>query len=180
MKCEIQEFILQDIFLLIGLKARTGELMLESGNNIGSVVFRDGRILQAFSPYSRAIGDLLVEQGIVTEEELLATLKLQKQQPDTPVGGLLVKSGRVSLEAIEMMVHEQIRQSVKEFITWDKLRISFLEKDIHPFDRIQLPVHEFLPPDLMNASKAFIAEAFLVQEQTPSPTSTTAYRLPAA
>ena len=174
MKCEFPEFILQDILLLIGLKARTGELVLESGNNIGSMVFRDGRILQAFSPYSRAIGDLLVEQGIVTEAELLATLKLQKQKYDTPIGGLLVKTGKVSLEAIEMMVHEQIRQSVKEFITWDKLQIIFLERDIRPFDRIHLPVHEFLPPDIVKASKAFIAEASLSQKQAPSTASTTA------
>jgi len=174
MKCELPEFTLQDVLLLIGLKARTGELVLESGNNIGSIVFRDGRILQAFSPYSRAIGDLLVEQGIVTEEELLATLKLQKQKCDTPLGGLLVKTGKVSLEAIEMMVHEQIRQAVKEFITWGKLRISFLERDIRPFDRIHLPVYEFLPPDTVEVSKAFIAEASLSQKQAPSITSTTA------
>jgi len=180
MKCEFPEFILQDILLLIGLKARTGELVLESGNNIGSIVFRDGRILQAFSPYSRAIGDLLVEQEIITEAELLATLKLQKQKCDTPLGGLLVKTGKVSLEVIEMMVHEQIRQSVKEFITWDKLRISFLERDICPFDRIHLPVHEFLPPDTVKASKAFIAEASLPQQQAPSGTSSAAFRLPAA
>ena len=128
MKCEFPGFILQDILLLIGLKALTGELVLESGNNIGSMVFQDGRILRAFSPYSRAIGDLLVQQGIVTEAELLTTLQLQKQKCDTPLGGLLLKAGKVSLEVIVMMVHEQIRQSVTEFITWDNLRISFLER----------------------------------------------------
>lgn len=174
MKCEFPDFILQDILLLIGLKALTGELVLESGNNIGSMVFRDGRILQAFSPYSRAIGDLLVEQGIVTEAELLATLKLQKQKCDTPLGGLLLKTGKVSLEVIEMMVHEQIRQAVKEFVTWNKLRISFLERDIRPFDRIHLPVHEFLPPDIVKASKAFITEASLSRRQAPSAAPTTA------
>ena len=174
MKCEFPDLILQDILFLIGLKALTGELVLESGNNIGSMVFRDGRILQAFSPYSRAIGDLLVEQGIVTEAELLATLRLQKQKCDTPLGGLLLKAGKVSLEVIEMMVHEQIRQSVKEFITWDKLRISFLERDICPFDRIHLPVHEFLPPDIVKASKAFIAEGSLSWRQAPSAAPATA------
>ena len=174
MKCEFPEFILQDILLLIGLKALTGELVPESGNNIGSLVFRYGRILQAFSPYSRAIGDLLVEQGNVAESELLATLKLQKQKYDTPIGGLLMKTGKVSLEAIEMMVHEQIRQSVTEFTTWDKLRISFLDQDIRPFDRIHLPVHEFLPLDTVKASKAFIAEASLSRKQAPSVAPTTA------
>jgi hypothetical protein len=157
MKCEFAEFMLQDIFLLIGLKARTGELVLESGNNIGSMVFHDGKILQAFSPYSRAIGDLLVEKDIITESELLKTLRLQKQNCMSPIGCLFRQTGKVSLEAIEMMVHEQIRQSVKEFITWDKLRISFLEKDIHPVDRIHLPVHEFLRPDTLKSLQVFFA-----------------------
>jgi hypothetical protein len=157
MNCEFAGFMLQDIFLLIGLKARTGELVLESGNNIGSMVFHDGKILQAFSPYSRAIGDLLVEKGVITEPELLKTLRLQKQHCMSPIGCLFLQTGKVSLEVIEMMVHEQIRQSVKEFITWDNLRISFLEKDIHPVDRIHLPVHEFLLPDTLKFLQVFFA-----------------------
>jgi hypothetical protein len=76
------------------------------------------------------------------------------------------------------MVHEQIRQSVKEFISWGKLRISFFEKDIHPFDRIHLPVHEFLPPDVVKASKAFVADASRSQKRAPSTASTTALGLP--
>jgi hypothetical protein len=45
MKCEFLEFTLQDVLFFIGLKERTGELVLEFGNNIGNMVFRDGRIL---------------------------------------------------------------------------------------------------------------------------------------
>lgn len=54
-------FKLNDALLLIGLEGRTGELVVESGNNIGSLIFHEGKILLAFSPYTRAIGDLLVE-----------------------------------------------------------------------------------------------------------------------
>jgi hypothetical protein len=85
-----------------------------------------------------------------------------------------LKAGKVSLEDIEMMVHEQIRQSVAEFTTWDKLRISFLERDIRPFDRIHLTIYEFLSPDTREVSKAFIAEASLSQKQAPSVAPTTA------
>lgn len=168
MKCEITGFSLSDIFLLIGLKARTGELMLESGNNIGTMVFHDGRILQAFSPYSRAIGDLLVESRIITEDELLAMLKLQKENHSSPVGGLFVKTGKVGLDVIEMMVHKQIRQSVAEFLTWDNLRIGFQEKEIHPFDRIHLPINEFLQPDVLRSSKKFFAKMHSPQQPAPS------------
>jgi hypothetical protein len=157
MDCDLAGFTLQDICLLIGLKAKTGELVVEAGNNIGSIIFHDGRILHAFSPYSRAIGDLLVEGGIISEAELLEILKIQKQKNISPIGSLFVKTGKVSLEVIESMIHEQIRQSIREFISWKKMSISFLEKDIRPFDGINLPVHEFLHTDALKSSKAFLA-----------------------
>ena len=86
MNNRITGFTVADILLLIAMQGLTGELELESGNNVGSMLFYQGRILHALSPYSRAIGDLLVEDGLVTEAELIDTLKLQKTQTHTPLG----------------------------------------------------------------------------------------------
>ncbi len=157
--CESTAFNLQDHLLLNGMKTRTGELMLESGNNIGSVTFHKGKILHAFSPYSRAIGDQLVEGGMITEADLLETLKLQKKNFISPIGGLFIKSGKVSFEVIEMMVHEQIRQSIREFMNWGSLRASFVEKDICPFDRIHLPVYEFIEQSILTSAQLFCSQA---------------------
>jgi hypothetical protein len=176
MKCEFAGFDFPDILLLIGLKARTGELVIEAGNNIGSIIFHDGNILQAFSPYSRAIGDLLVEGGIISEEELLGTLRLQKKNDHVPIGSLFVKTGKVSLAIIESLVHVQIRQSVKEFMSWNTLRLSFLEKDIRPFDRIHLPVHEFLPPDALESSQTFLAMRPAARGPVPPPSTSAIVR----
>jgi len=172
MNCETTGFLLEDLFFLIGLKTKTGELVLESGNNIGSIFFHDGKILQAFSPYSRAIGDLLVEGGIITETELLDTLKQQKKEGVSPIGCLFLKSGKVSFGVIEMMVHAQIRQSVKEFTTWNTLRASFVDKDIQPFDCIHLPVHEFLTGDLLQSAKTFFSPVKPVPEEQTASAST--------
>jgi len=169
MKTNSLELSLPDIFFLIGVHTRTGELVLESGNNIGTILFHRGKILQAFSPYSRAIGDLLVEEGIITDTELLETLKLQKMDANTPLGALLLKTGKVTFEVIEMMVHEQIRQAVKEFQSWDSLNFSFTHKDIIPFDRIQLPPHEFILPETIHSAKAFLAHEVPVQGLSSSP-----------
>ncbi|HUJ17354.1 MAG TPA: DUF4388 domain-containing protein [Nitrospirota bacterium] len=152
MKCETTGFTLQDILLLLGLKEATGELVLESGNNIGTIILHKGKVLQASSPYSRAIGDLLVEDGIITEGELLEILMNQKKSAVAPIGVLFLKTGKISFEVIEMMVHEQIRQSIREFVMWNKLRVSFVEKEVIPFDRINLPVHEFIPPETLKSA----------------------------
>jgi hypothetical protein len=142
-------FSIESILLLIGLQARTGELIIESGNSIGSMIFHDGRILQAFSPYASAIGDLLVEGGALTEAELMDVLKSQKNEEYSPVGFLLMKANKVSFEVVEMMVHEQIRQAVKTFKAWKDLSFSFVDKAIDPFDTIHLPVYEFIETETL-------------------------------
>jgi len=152
-------FALPDVLLLIGLQERTGELVVESGNNIGSILFHKGRILQAFSPYSRAIGDLLVEKGLISEEELLDTLKLQKKGAYAPLGSLLLKTGKVTLDVIETMVQEQVRQAVNEFQSWEGLHYSFTDKDIQPFDRIHLTIHEFIVSEKLSAAMNFLSAA---------------------
>jgi len=157
MNAETSGFALQDILLLIGIEGRTGELVVESGNNIGTLLFHEGKILLAFSPYTRAIGDLLVEQGVLTDAELLDVLKQQMTGPHTPVGTLLLKTGRVTFSVVENMVQEQIRMAVRDFSTWTPLEFSFVRKDIRPFDSIHLPVYEFIPPDVAKAALVFVA-----------------------
>ncbi|HTG01779.1 MAG TPA: DUF4388 domain-containing protein [Nitrospirota bacterium] len=149
---------LTDVLFLLGMHSRTGELVVESGNNIGTLLFHKGRILQAFSPYSRAIGDLLVEDGLVTESDLLETLRLQKQNANIPLGALLLKTGKVTFEIIEMLVHEQIRQAIKEFLSWDAVSFSFTDKHLNPFDRINLSVYEFIPLLTIQSAKGFLSE----------------------
>ncbi len=159
-------FALTDVLLLVGLQQRTGELVIESGNNIGSILFHKGRILQAFSPYSRAIGDLLVDEGLISEEELLDTLKLQKKGAYAPLGSLLLKAGKVTLDVIETMVQEQIRQAVNEFQSWEGLHYSFTDKDIQPFDRVHLTIHEFIVSETLSAAMNFLSAAPQLQSRS--------------
>lgn len=149
-------FTLQDMFFLVGIQTKTGELVVESGNNIGSIVFHQGAVLQAYSPYSRAIGDLMVENGVITEAELFEALELQKKNMDIPLGTLLLKTGKVSFTLIEQMVHDQIRNSIRDFSAWENVHFSFVAKPIIPFDRIQLPVREFLRPEVLKAAGEFL------------------------
>ncbi len=149
-------FSLADLLLLVGIERRSGELVVEAGNNIGSLLFHDGMILLAFSPYTRAIGDLLVEQGAVSDAELIEVLKEQRSGSHVPVGALLLKAGKVNFKTIESMVHEQIRRAIQDFSLWQNVDFTFLKKDVTPFDRINLPVHEFIPPDVVQSALQFV------------------------
>jgi len=157
MNASTSGFKLYDALLLIGMEGRTGELVVESGNNIGSLLFYEGRILLAFSPYTRAIGDLLVEQGVLTDAELLEVLKQQMTGPHTPVGTLLLKTGKVTFQIIEVMVQDQIRKAISDFSGWNTVDFSFSNKDVKPFDAIHLPVYEFIPADVVHSALVFVA-----------------------
>ncbi len=157
MKTKTSRFSLNDIFLLVGIRGRTGELVLEAGNNIGTMLFYKGKILQAFSPYSRAIGDLLVEGGMIDESDLMEMLKQQKDSSYAPLGSLLLKMGKVTFEVVEMMVQEQIRTAVKEFQSWNGTHYSFFDKDIQPYDRIHVTVHEFIIPETLQFAANFLS-----------------------
>jgi len=155
MKTTPFDITLADVLFLVGSKLRTGEIVIESGNNIGTVTIHGGKILQAISPYSRSIGDMLVDDGLINEEDLLETLKLQKQNAHIPFGGLLLKLGKVTFEVIEMMVQEQIRKAMKDFTSWTDPTFSFVDKDLKPYDRISLGVQEFIPQAFLESAKAF-------------------------
>jgi glutaredoxin-related protein len=170
MKAESSGFSVQDVLFIIGLQLCTGELVLESGNNIGTMLLHEGKILQAFSQYSRAIGDLLVEDGIITETELLDTLKFQKKSASSPLGGLFLKIGKVAIEIIEMLVHQQIRQSMKEFQSWKDFAVTFVDKDVKPYDGIHLTTHEFISPETLRSAETFLST--VPSKQTASPPAT--------
>lgn len=149
---------LPDLLLIIGIEKRTGELVVESGNNIGSLLFHEGRILIGFSPYTRAIGDQLVEQGVISEAELLSALKEQRAGASGPLGSILIARGKVSLAAVEQLVHEQIRKAVADFTAWNPIEFNFVQRSILPADSIHLPVFEFLPPDMLASLRAFVRD----------------------
>jgi len=150
-------FQLHDALLLIGLEGRTGELVVESGNNIGSLFFHEGKIILAFSPSTRAIGDLLVEQDVLTDAELLDVLKRQMVGPHLPVGTLLLKTGKITFPIIETMVQEPIRMVIRDFSGWNPIDFNFVDKDVQPFDSIHLPVYEFIPADVVHSLLVFAA-----------------------
>jgi glutaredoxin-related protein len=162
-------FTIDEIVLILGLSKRTGELVLESGNNIGSMLFHEGLVLHAFSPYSRAIGDLLVEDGVLSELELIEVLKLQKSEEHVPLGSLVMRAGKVSLEIVEMLVHAQIREAVTTFRGWDNINVSFVTKPVTPFDTISLPVHEFV--DLAYLQRGLEALEEMVKLKSESATA---------
>lgn len=68
----------------------------------------------------KKIGEILIEQGLVTEEELLKALDLQKKHRNIPLGQILVKLGIIAKEQIDQVlgdfVENQSRKKLGEIL----------------------------------------------------------------
>lgn len=54
---------------------------------------------------------------------------------------------------------------MKEFSTWPNMNLSFIDKEIKPFDNIHLPVYEFLPEEVLNAGNQFFSKTINLQDR---------------
>ncbi|HOJ50727.1 MAG TPA: hypothetical protein PKW55_07945 [Spirochaetota bacterium] len=66
------------------------------------------------------IGEMLIEEGLITEEQLKETLILQKTIPDKKLGEILIEKGYLSYSDFEKILTKQL----------EYLDLEALKKDI--------------------------------------------------
>src|SRR5512147_1741355 len=117
----LEDLALPDIFQIISLSKKTGTLVVRSRKGTGMVVFKDGQVIQAASDSIRdSIGNILVSQGMLTEASLSRALSLQKRDPDTQLGQILVEMGAVSTQTLEGVVRKQIEEIIYDLLAWEE------------------------------------------------------------
>jgi len=58
------------------------------------------------------LGEILLKEGLITQEQLDKALELQKREPTTALGDLLVKAGAISLKDLVTALSEQLNVPV--------------------------------------------------------------------
>ncbi len=138
-------YTLEDILLITALQKKTGELTLETERGHGTLRFLNGNIVDSDSPHTTAIGDLLMREGMVSEDDLTESLEKQKINPDAgKIGKIFVDSGCVDHNAVSLMVKEQIFTAIQDFSTWKNVYFTFKEKDVLPSDDIHVTLTDII------------------------------------
>lgn len=83
-------------------------------------------------------GDLLVHRGSVSEQALGRALDRQKGEPSRRVGQLLVEQGDASREQVADAVHEVLRRIVYNVILWRDGRFRFVPGEMAEGEDITL------------------------------------------
>ena len=156
----LEDLALPDIFQIISLSKKTGTLVVRSRRGTGMVVFKDGQVIQAASDSIRdSLGNILVSQGMLDEAALSKALALQKREPDTPLGMILMEMGVVAAQTLESVIRKQIEEIIYDLLDWEEGFFNFELGEIIPKDTIEIDTQEFL-------LKSGISAEYLLMEGT--------------
>jgi len=129
----IEDVAVADVMQLIRLGGHSGTLTVNNGHEEGFIGFERGRIVSAWNPRTRRVGELLVSAGAVEEGALVRALGVQTvERPRRSIGQILVRMGATTSEAIRDVMALEIERVVGEILYWKTGTFEFAIDDLTP------------------------------------------------
>jgi len=142
----IEDVSIADTLQFIHLGGRSGTLRLVCGEEKAQIGFHHGRIVQAWSPGSKRLGELLMEAGIIDQNALETALATQQgMHPRKSLGQILVSMGALEADAIYKTLERQIQGTVRDLVSWSRGTFEFDLDDLRPMDEVAV-----YPGDVVN------------------------------
>ncbi|HWE26212.1 MAG TPA: DUF4388 domain-containing protein, partial [Myxococcales bacterium] len=141
----LEDVSVADALQFIHLGGRTGTLTLSRGEEKAEIGFFQGRIVSAWAPGSKRLGELLVDSGAISREVLEDALKQQGvERPRRPLGQILVGNGALPADAMYAVLKQQIEHTIYELVAWTHGTFDFALDDLKPVDDVSV-----FPSDLV-------------------------------
>ena len=165
-KGNLREAGLPDVLQLLSMGQKTGCLSLSDRSNFGYIFFDRGRITYASIVNRRdRLGDLLVKNGLIAQEELTGAIEEQSRNPSLKLGEILIRRGAITREQLESYIRIQIEEAVYYLFTWTQGSF-FFEADQRPEEgAFQVSIN---PENLLLEGARRIDEWSLIEKKIPS------------
>ncbi len=115
MQGKIADFGIPEIFQLLGHQSKSGALTVRGDDRETVFLFSDGKIVDVQPDRRRAqsglLGNMLVDAGYLTEEELRRLLAAQEREGKR-IGEILVSRGKISQETLTRYLYLQAKESL--------------------------------------------------------------------
>ena len=133
----IEDVSVADALQFIHLGGRTGTLTLNCGEAKAGIGFHQGRIVNAWAPGGKRLGELLIEAGVLQQATLEeALLRQESEHPRRSLGQILVAMNAADSETIYRTIEQQIERTVYDLVTWNQGTFHFALDDLKPIDDI--------------------------------------------
>ena len=117
---------LADICQLLAMGRKSGCLWITDRSNFGYIYFDQGRVTYA-SVLNRPdrLGELLVQNGVITRDQLSNAMEGQAHQPGARLGRVLVQQESMSEGDLKKFVELQISEAVYHLFAWTQGSFHF-------------------------------------------------------
>jgi hypothetical protein len=131
---------LSEILQWISTGHKTGTLHLERRSVQKKIVFRRGVIYTSYSNDPReSLGQFLVRDGLITEEQLFRAL-LQQEQEGSLLGAILVTTGILTEDTLRDSLQRKAEESIYDLFLWPEGRFEFKEGELPTLIEINIDV----------------------------------------
>ena len=163
----LEDLALADVLQFVHLSRRTGTLYLwREDERRAEIGFHDGRIVSAWTPGHRRLGDLLLSAAVIDEATLESALERQKQeQGERILGQILLGVGAVTREDIHRVIKEQVQATMFGLLTWRYGSFHFEVGTLHAIDDVGLVPGDLLDDLDLNTQMLLIEAARVFDEQ---------------
>ncbi len=125
----LKSMCLSDLLQWIALGRKTGKLFLERDSLNNFLYFKEGRIISSSSNNPReSFGHFLVTLRQITEAQLFKALVMQHKRKK-PLGEILVEDGLLTEEIILKVLDVKTRETIFDMFSWTEGKFFFYEED---------------------------------------------------
>lgn len=154
-----------DVMQFVHLGGRTGTLSMKRSDQRAEVGFHRGRIISAWTPESKRLGDLLLEIGAIEETVLMEALARQDREvPKVSLGKILVLMGAVTKDQLRDAIADQIEHTIYDLVTWTSGEFDFALNELRPVDDIAVYPGDVLPDINLN-TQILVLEALRIFDE---------------
>ena len=170
----LEDLPLADVLQFVHLGRRTGTLyMWLDDDQQAEIGFHDGKIVSAWTPNQRKLGDLLVAAGLLEQQVLTGLLQDGRlQRKSHTLGQLLLEANLVARQQIHDVIRDQVKATIFELVTWRKGNFHFEIDELNPVDDLALAPGEILQDLDLNTQMLLLEAARVFDEQRRNKAST--------
>ncbi len=154
-----------DVMQFVHLGGRSGTLAIVSADRRAEVGFHRGRIISAWTPESKRLGDYLLENGAIEETTLMEALTRQDREvPKVSLGKVLVDMGVMTRDQLREVIADQIEHTIYDLVAWSSGDFEFALNELRPVDDIAVYPGDVLPDINLN-TQIVVLEALRIFDE---------------
>jgi len=142
----LEDLGLGEILQIVSLSRRSGVLSLQSRGREARIIFQNGQVTRASSTsFQQNLGEVLIQKGVIELSILKRALSIQADEAYRQLlGAIMIERFKVSADAIEKVVREQIENVVYSLFAWAEGTFEFELQEIAQGDAARLDPVQFM------------------------------------